>query len=338
MIHPVSIMDREIAASASFGACLAPRDSSNSSELLRKSDLALHRAKKNGKGSIQFFRAAMDSELLETTGLARDLREAIAGDGLHLHFQPQVDLVTGRVVGFESLARWTHAEKGNISPGRFIPIAEQSGLICDLGIWVLKASCREAKRWLIAGHPRRHVSVNVSAEQIRQPDFVAAVERVLLETELPPSLLCLELTESVFAESSSREVQRILESLQGLGVHLALDDFGTGYSSLSYLQNLPFVKVKIDRSFVSGIDRDGQKREMLAGIIKLVHALDMLTVAEGSESESEVRVLMELGIDQVQGFALGRPSAANMAIDQADKLDREFRAKFVAAVRQKSVA
>jgi diguanylate cyclase (GGDEF)-like protein len=339
MMHPVPIMGREIIASASFGACFSPRDGANSSELLRKADLALHRAKKSGKGSMRFFRTAMDSELLENTELARDLREAISSEGLHLHFQPQIDLVTGRVIGFESLARWVHPGKGNISPGRFIPIAEQSGLICDLGHWVLKASCREAKRWLIAGHPRRHVSVNVSAEQIRQPDFVTAVERVLLETELPPSLLCLELTESVFAESSSREVQRILESLQRLGVHLALDDFGTGYSSLSYLQNLPFLKVKIDRSFVSDIDRDWQKREMLAGIVKLVHAIDMLTVAEGAETDAEVRILMELGIDQVQGFALGRPNAANLAIEQANRLDEDFRAKFRAtALPQKSVA
>jgi diguanylate cyclase (GGDEF)-like protein len=337
--HPVSIMNREIAASACFGACLTPRDGVNSSELLRKADLALHRAKKRGKGSIQFFRAAMDSELIENTELARNLREAISSDGLHLHFQPQVDLITGRVAGFESLARWLHPERGEISPGRFIPIAEQSGLICDLGLWVLRASFREAKRWLIAGHPRRQVAVNVSAVQLQQSDFLSAVEQVLLETELPAQLLCLELTESVFAECSSGEVQRILETLQGLGVNLALDDFGTGYSSLSYLQNLPFLKVKIDRAFVSGIEHDGQKREMLAGIVKLIHALDMLAVAEGAETDSEVRILMELGIDQVQGFALGRPVASNQAMEQAKRLDEEFRQKFAAAAElQKSVA
>jgi EAL domain-containing protein (putative c-di-GMP-specific phosphodiesterase class I) len=172
------------------------------------------------------------------------------------------------------------------------------------------------------------VSVNVSAAQLLNTDLAADVDAILHQTRLPPPLLCLELTESVFAESSSQRVRSSLEALQGLGVELALDDFGTGYSSLSYLQNLPFMKVKIDRSFVAGIEKDLQKRGMLAGIIKLVHALDMVVVAEGAESEEQVRILADMGVEQAQGYALARPMEAESAIANAEILDEQFIRRF----------
>ena len=205
--------------------------------------------------------------------------------------------------------RWKHPVHGYVSPAKFIPIAESNGLICDLGHWILLESCRQAKAWIDQGLEIKKMSVNVSVAQIRQIGFDGS--RTNPAGNSPgPSVLCLELTESLFADTSLRRVRDVLDRLKSIGVKLAIDDFGTGYSSLSYLDGLPFDELKIDRAFVNGIGSNASKHRLLRGMIELSHALDLSVVAEGAETEDEVAVLREMGADQVQGYVFSKPVAA----------------------------
>jgi diguanylate cyclase (GGDEF)-like protein len=330
-LQPVHIVEREIFVNTSIGIVMIPRDGHQSEELLRRADLALYRAKKDGRGRVHFYRPALDEEVQLHTAIVHDLRRAMREGELETHYQAQVDLATGGVAGFESLIRWKHPIHGYVPPGKFIPAAEQSGLIGELGLWVLRDSCAQARRWADDGHPRRQIAVNVSAAQIWQGEFHREVEKILEETGLPPSYLCLELTESIFAGNRHNRVRYVLSALRNLGVTLALDDFGSGYSSLSYLQKLPFDKLKIDRAFVSGIEHDGDKRKLLDGMIDLSHALNLSVVAEGAETDGEVSLLRELGADQVQGYALSRPVPAPDAIAQAGRIAPDFLKRFPVA-------
>jgi diguanylate cyclase (GGDEF)-like protein len=310
LLRPVDIFGREILIGASVGVAMIPRDGNSTADLLRRADLALYHAKREGRGRIVFYRPWLDEDMQLRTALARDLRLAIELDQLEAHYQPQVNIQTGEVDGFESLLRWRHPVHGDISPAKFIPIAESNGLICSLGHWMLRESCRQAKAWIDEGLDIRKMSVNVSIAQIRQARFELEVEQILLDTRLAPSVLCLEITESLFADTSLVRVQTVLESLKGVGVKLAIDDFGTGYSSLSYLNGLPFDELKIDRAFVSGIGGNASKHRLLKGMIELSHALDLSVIAEGAESEDEVAVLRGMGAEQVQGYVYSKPVAA----------------------------
>jgi EAL domain-containing protein (putative c-di-GMP-specific phosphodiesterase class I) len=257
-----------------------------------------------------FYRPWLDEDMQLRSLLAIDLRQAIELGQLEAHYQPQVNIQTGEVDGFESLLRWKHQVHGDVSPSKFIPIAESNGLICSLGHWILRESCRQAKAWIDGGLDIRKISVNVSIAQIRQARFELEVEEILLDTRLSPSVLCLEITESLFADTSLVRVQTVLESLKGVGVKLAIDDFGTGYSSLSYLNGLPFDELKIDRAFVSGIGSNASKHRLLKGMIELSHALDLSVIAEGAETQDEVKILREMGAEQVQGYVYSRPVTA----------------------------
>ena len=250
---PVDIFGHQILIGASVGIAMIPRDGNSAADLLRRADLALYQAKREGRGRVVFYRPWLDEDMQLRTSLAQDLRQAIGLGQLEARYQPQVNIQTGEADSFESLLRWSHPIHGEVSPAKFIPIAESNGLICDLGHWILRESCRQAKAWIDAGMDVRKMSVNVSMAQIKQARFELEVEQILLETRLAPSVLCLEITESLFADTSLVRVQTVLESLKGVGVKLAIDDFGTGYSSLSYLNGLPFDELKIDRAFVSGI-------------------------------------------------------------------------------------
>ncbi|MEP6841671.1 MAG: EAL domain-containing protein [Bradyrhizobium sp.] len=299
----------------SIGIALIPQHGSNLSDLQRNADLALYRAKEEGRGRFRFFEAGMSEFVQHKIALARDLRHAIDDDlGLAVHYQPQVDLATGRVTGFEALMRWTHPTFGSVSPSEFIPIAESSHLICDLGVWILRQAALQAKSWLDAGEPAREVAVNVSAAQIWNTDLAGDVARILEETGLPPNLLCLELTESLLADQTEVRFRNVLVALKDLGVTLALDDFGTDYSSLGYLTRLPFDKLKIDRLFVDGITETARARKLLEGIIALGRGLGMTIVAEGAEKAEEVDILRTLGCDHVQGFVFARPAIAQEAL------------------------
>ena len=310
LLRPVDIFGHQILIGASVGIAMIPRDGDTTSDLLRRADLALYQAKREGRGRVVFYRPWLDEDMQFRTTLAQDLRQAVALGQLKVNYQPQVKIQTGEVDGFESLLRWNHPVHGDIPPSQFIPIAESNGLICSLGHWIMRESCRQAKAWIDEGLDIRKISVNVSIAQLRQTRFELEVEQILLDTRLAPSVLCLEITESLFADTSLARVQTVLETLKGVGVKLSIDDFGTGYSSLSYLNGLPFDELKIDRAFVSGIGSNASKHRLLKGMIELSHALDLPVVAEGAETEDEVAVLRKMGADQVQGYVYSRPIAA----------------------------
>lgn len=326
--EPIPLGQGDALIGTSVGIAMLPGDGGTAELVLRHADLALYRAKDDGRGRAQFFEESLSDLVQAKTRLARDLRRAIdTGEGLEIRIQPQVHLASGKVSGFEALMRWKHHERGYISPAEFIPIAESSSLIGDLGLWVLRASCMWMKSEIDRGSPAWDVAVNVSAAQLWQGNFEADVERVLLETGLPASRLTLELTESAFEKEGEARVRRALEKLQKLGVKVALDDFGTGYSSLGYLNQLPFTKLKIDRIFVDDVDNDPSKRKLLAGIVALGRGLNYITIAEGAETPGEVEVLRQLGCDLVQGFVFSRPVQTHEAAESVYTIESEIALK-----------
>lgn len=331
--EPVSIMGRQFSVTLSTGVVLVPSGSTNTLDVLRQADLALNAAKRNGRGSIGFYRASLDEEVQKRMALVADLRNAVPENQLEVHYQPQVSIHSGLVEGFESLLRWKHPQLGYVPPETFISIAEETGLICCLGEWVMRESCQQARKWLDAGHLVRQISVNVSVAQIRQPNFHLHVRDTLAETRLPPHMLCLELTESLFAGTSAKRVREELDQLKDTGVTLAIDDFGMGYSSLSYLLGLPFDKLKIDRAFVGGIEKDPEKRQLLTGLIDLGHALDLTVVAEGVETAGEVDLLRDMQADQVQGYIFSKPLKADEAIEVMRRISADFVLRFPARRR-----
>jgi diguanylate cyclase (GGDEF)-like protein len=311
----ITLEPGEVTVETSIGVVLFPHDAPTASDLLRNADLALYRAKEEGRGRFVFFKPEMLTAVQNKTSLARDLRSALSENvGLAVHYQPQIDLATGRVTGFEGLMRWTHPTRGNVPPSEFIPVAESSRLICDLGLWVLRQAAIQAKAWLDAGEPPREVAVNMSAAQIWHTDVVREVVGVLNETGLAPHLLCIELTESLLADNAEGRVRTVLKALKGLGVTLALDDFGTDYSSLGCLKQLPFDKLKVDRVFVDGITESDRARELLRGIVALGRGLGMIVVAEGTEKHGEVDILRQFNCDQAQGYVFARPAVAAEAL------------------------
>ncbi|WP_245307848.1 GGDEF domain-containing phosphodiesterase [Hoeflea sp. IMCC20628] len=325
VISGMTVLDRiEVTVGTSIGIAMLLNHGRTSDELLRSADLALYRAKEEGRGRYRVFEASMDEAVQEKVALSLDLRNALANDeGLSVHYQPQVDLSTGRVIGYEALIRWDHPVRGNVPPDVFIPIAESSHLICDVGYWVMRQAALQAKQWLEAGVPTPTIAVNVSPAQIWNSDLVSDVSRVLTETGLPPHLLCLELTESLLMDQNESRVRNVLKSLKEFGVTLALDDFGTGYSSLGYLTQLPFDKLKIDRIFIDGVNNSRRSTELLSGIIALGRGLGMTTIAEGAETQEEIKILQELGCDQVQGFFFARPTPADEALAFALRMDAD---------------
>jgi diguanylate cyclase (GGDEF)-like protein len=324
LYKPIKIMEHDIHVTVSIGGVLMPRDGDTPGDLLRRGHLALHDAKRRGTSQLCFYKPDMDVAVQEQAEIAKGLRRSIADNEFEAYFQPQLNLMDGSISSFESLIRWNHPERGLISPAQFISVAEETGLISSVGNWMLRNSCAQGKMWLDKGIPPRKISVNVSAAQIMQARFFDEVVDALSETGLPPSLLCLELTESLFVGQSFDRVSRLLVDLKKLGVSLAIDDFGTGYSSLSYLEKLPFDILKIDRSFVSGVDFDGKKRELLKGIISLAHALSLQVVAEGAETEGELQELRNLSVDCVQGYVISRPLPAKDVLEAVRLIEQRF--------------
>ena len=303
---PFQVEMHELQLGASIGIAVSPQDGEDPDELLRRADVALYRAKRQGGGRACRFEAMMDEEVRERRLLIGRLEQAVAGNGLHLHYQPFFDIHGGTLRGFEALVRWTDPERGEISPQLFIPLAETSGLIVPLGAWVLEQACRAAASW----NTRCSVAVNLSPAQFRSGHLVGEVERTLSHTGLAPDRLELEVTEGLLIE----DIDQVLESLlaiKRLGVRVALDDFGTGYSSLSYLRRFPFDKVKIDRSFIRAMAEDEASRSIVDAIISLGHSLRLRVTAEGIETERQLSMLRAGGCDEAQGFLLGRPAAAD---------------------------
>ena len=281
LTRPFGVGEREVVLSASLGIALSARGRHTAEELLRDADAALSRAKARGKGRCEIFDAS-NGAAVERLELEQDLRRALDEQMLHLHFHPQLDLRTGRLDGLEALVRWRDPRRGDVPPGQFIPVAEETGLILPLGRWVLTTACRQARVWAGRGGCAPLVAVNLSVREFQHPDLPGDVARVLAETGLAPSRLQLEITESAAMEDIDGAITT-LEALRALGVRLALDDFGTGHSSLSYLQRLPVDTLKLDRAFLGGTGPEATRgRAIIPAITALAHALDLTVVAEGS--------------------------------------------------------
>ena len=296
--QPYQIEGSRCVIGASVGIAIAPYDGINSEELIRSADLALYASKGGGRGQFRFYSSELHSEAERRRQIEEELRDALAHDQMHVVYQPIIDTKSNKVVSLEALARWTHPELGEISPGVFIPIAEEANLIGALGDWVLKRACAEAAAW--PGGVR--VAVNVSASQFGNAGFAAVVAQALAHSGLQPERLELELTESVFL-GDENATSDMFAQLKLLGVRLALDDFGTGYSSLSYLQHAPFDKIKIDKSFIRGVTRpESRNSAIIASIVSLADALKMDTTAEGIEAQDELNAMRALGVKQIQGF------------------------------------
>lgn len=292
--------------SASMGVAIFPEDGRDLSTLFKHADAAMYFAKESGRNNVQFFHREISQQVENRLELERELRQALTSRQLELHYQPIWRLTEKRIVGMEALVRWRHPEKGMISPGCFIPIAEESNLIMALGQWVLETACRDMADWAQQGFQALPVAVNVSAKQLFQKDFASFVRQVLQDHALPPHHLELEVTESIFLESHS-SVEEVMDELKAIGIGLALDDFGTGYSSLSYLNRFHIDKLKIDRSFMEHICQNEQDAILAATIIRMAQSLGMEVVAEGVENTFQEQFLVEQGCDLVQGFFYCKP-------------------------------
>jgi diguanylate cyclase (GGDEF)-like protein/PAS domain S-box-containing protein len=293
----------------SIGIAVYPRDGDDVRSLFANADAALYRAKHEGRGAIRFFTPAMDQQLRDRNALERDLRSAVANGELFLEYQPQRHN-NGDIIGFEALVRWHHPQRGMVPPVEFIPIAEESDLIVEIGEWVLRQACREAASW----GDSLQVAVNVSAIQFRRGDLQHLVRTVLHESRISPARLELEITEGVLIENVARAAS-MLKALKILGIRIALDDFGTGYSSLSYLQSFPLDRIKIDRSFIASLGHTDRSLAIVRAVIGLAHGLGLPVLAEGVETNDQLRTLIREGCDEMQGYLIGHPGPIEVYAD-----------------------
>jgi diguanylate cyclase (GGDEF)-like protein len=310
--QPMWINGQQVVATSSIGIAVA-ETSVSAGDLLRNADVAMYRAKAAGGGRFQLFQPAMFEAAARHMQLTAALRHALEADQFVLHFQPVVDVATGEVTSMEALARWRHPDLGLLRPKEFIPVAEESGLIVELGAWVLREACGAAAAWPGSAG----VSVNLSGVQLADPAVVEHVKGALLSSGLDPSRLTLEITESVVMQHSEANMRR-LRRLRELGVVLAIDDFGTGYSSLSYLRAFPVDELKIDRSFVAAMSGDADSLALVRTIVQLAESLSLRTVAEGVETAAQYDALRALGCDKIQGFYVSRPAPVGDAVAVAD--------------------
>jgi len=298
---PIRVEGHEVFVTASIGIATYPEDGLSSEILIRNADTAMYHAKQEGKAAFQYYSAAMNAASVERLTLETGLRHALEGNGLALHYQPQIDIRTGKIIGAEALLRWQHPQRGYISPQTFIPIAEDSGLILPIGQWVLERACQQAAAWQRAGLPRIPISVNVSGVQFQRQDLSELVRTNLASSGIDPAMLCIEITETVIVSARERAIA-LLQELRQLGVGLALDDFGTGYSSLSYLRSFPIDTLKIDRSFVAEMLTNHTTASIIEAIISMTRILGLRVVAEGVEDQAQFAFLQQIGCDAVQGF------------------------------------
>jgi diguanylate cyclase (GGDEF)-like protein len=303
LAEPYRVNGHEVASSASVGIALGPAEG-EADILMKNADLALYRAKQDGRNTFRFFEPAMDAALQRRQRLETDLRQALRKGELHIDYQPQFDLESGRLTGYEALVRWWHSAEGEIPPSTFVPIAEETGLIAPLGEWILRTACACATTW----PADTTLAVNLSPAQFKTQDVVALVARVLDETGLEPHRLELEITEGILLQNTE-VVLDVLKRLDRLGVSIAMDDFGTGYSSLSHLTKFPVRKIKIDRSFIDTLGHSPQTSAIVSSIVGLGQSLHVTITAEGVETENQAEILKEWGCDQVQGFFYGKPDA-----------------------------
>ncbi|HKZ08739.1 MAG TPA: EAL domain-containing protein, partial [Methylomirabilota bacterium] len=319
---PFVVEGREIVATMSVGVALNTRRPIAPDELLRDADMAMYRAKSQGRNRYEVFDTDIDvaAPAIHRLDLELDLRSAVARDEFRLHYQPVVHLETGRVAEFEALVRWQHKDRGLLAPEAFISLTEETGLIIPIGQWVLTEACRQARVWQEQrpSDPPLTIGVNLSARQLQDPNLVALVSRVLTDSGLDPRSLKLEITESVVMQDAPATLTT-LHTLRDLGIRLAIDDFGTGYSSLGYLKRFPIDTLKIDRSFVEGITSDPEDTAIVQAVISVAKSLGLSVTAEGIETEEQLLRLRELGCDRGQGFYFGEPLAAEIAFESLDR-------------------
>ena len=310
---PMSVAGHSLVITASIGISLYPDDGDDADRLLREADRAMSAAKQHGRNNFQFFTKALTEGAFERLILENALRGAVERNELLLIYQPQIELSTGRLAGVEALVRWQHPELGLIAPARFIALAEDIGVIHNIGAWVLRTACAQMKAWIAAGFEVPTVAVNLSVKQLERADFVAQVEAVLSDCALDPTRLELEVTESMLMRDPAR-ARAALTALKSLGTKLALDDFGTGYSSLSMLRLLPLDRLKIDRSFVHDIGHDVDDEAIVRAIIALADSLGLETVAEGVEEPNQLRFLRQQRVAIGQGYSYGMPMSAESLV------------------------
>jgi diguanylate cyclase (GGDEF)-like protein len=304
--RPIVLNGHEVVVTGSIGISLFPNDGRERNALLSNADVAMYRAKEQGRNHFQFYTEGMNAATIERLTLENDLRHAVERDELVLHYQPLLELASGRITGVEALVRWQHPEQGMIPPIQFIPLAEETGLIASIGTWVLREACAQMKRWINDGADPMVVSVNLSSHQFHREDMLRTVTEALEQTGLDPSLLSLEITESSLMVNPDEAVVTLC-LLHSMGVGISIDDFGTGYSSLGYLKRFPISTLKIDRSFINDLTENPEDSAIVRAVLAMAHSLSIGVVAEGVETEYQLEFLREAGCDIIQGYHLSKP-------------------------------
>jgi EAL domain-containing protein (putative c-di-GMP-specific phosphodiesterase class I) len=316
MTHPFNIEGHEVFISGSLGIAVYPSDGKDADHLLKNADTAMYHAKEQGKNNYQFYKQSMNASAFEKLMMENNLRKAIENQELLLYYQPRMELATNRVFATEALIRWQHPELGLFPPGKFIPLAEETGLIIPIGEWVLKTACKQNRIWQQSGESDADmaISLNISGEQFKHSDLIQVVEKVIVDSGLPPASLELEITETVIMKDAETTI-KMLEKLKSMGVQLSMDDFGTGYSSFNYLKKFPLDIVKIDRSFVQDVTTKEEDATIVKAMIAMAHSLKLRVVAEGVETREQLQFLRENGCDEMQGYLLSPPVPFNEVTD-----------------------
>jgi EAL domain-containing protein (putative c-di-GMP-specific phosphodiesterase class I) len=322
MEYPFYVDDNELFVTCSIGISIYPKDSHDFQGLIKNADTALYRAKDLGRNNYQTYNPSMGSLALERMALENSLRHVFERQELRLHYQPQVDMSTGQIIGVEALVRWEHPNGEIIQPGSFIPLAEEIGFIAPIGEWVMRAACFQAKAWENEGLPPMRIGINVSASQLENAHFNELVKGIIKETGIDPTLVNLEITESVVINDMADAVRKFKE-LHDVGITLAIDDFGIGYSSLSYLKDFPADQLKMDRAFVRNLPHELNDTTLATHIVEMAHDLEMTVIAEGVEDIDQFNFLQSIGCNEVQGYLISRPVPAEEIV----RLAKETEAK-----------
>ncbi|AFY77823.1 diguanylate cyclase (GGDEF) domain-containing protein [Pleurocapsa sp. PCC 7327] len=312
--QPFEVDEHKLYVKSSLGIAIYPQDGEDPETLLKNADAALYRGKEQGRDRYQFYSSTMTSKVSEWLRLEHLLHQALANEELFLVYQPQLDIESGKIFGMEALLRWHNPELGLVSPAKFIPLAEDNGLIVPIGEWVLKSACAQIKAWQLLGIEPFKVSVNLSARQFQNANLVEMVTQILQETEIDPQWLELEITETIIMQNVNF-ARRALERLQQIGVRISLDDFGTGYSSLSYLKQFPFHTLKIDQSFVRDLKENSRDTAIISAVIALGRGLNLRVIAEGVETQQQLELLRNLQCEAIQGYWLSKPLIATEVVN-----------------------